>query len=250
MSQPHHPALSEQVALITGGSSGIGKALAHRLAKQGTTLVLTGRRQEALDAARTEILTQVPNATITVLSGDVSDADICNGWVSQTLDAYQRLDTLVNNAGICLPIGLLQEVSPADVAKMVAINLLGPTYLTQAALSQAMVPQQHGTLLFVNSIAGKSPFPYWAVYDATKAGLKSLSEAVQEEQRSNHIRVMSLYPAAVDTPLWEPIDASVVPGEDGMLPVGPVADAAEFMLAQPHSVVVHDITMAALHPSR
>ncbi len=247
---PTHLPLHQQVALITGGSSGIGKALALLLAQLGTTVVLTGRRVDALETAKAEILAQSPQATVTLLAGDVSDPDTCDRWVKETLAAHGALHTLVNNAGICMPIGLLQELSAAEVAAMVAINLQGPIYLTQAALKHAMVPNQHGTLLYVNSIAGKSPFPYWAVYDATKAGLKSLSEAVQEEQRMNHIRVMSLYPAAVATPLWEPMDDSLVPDDDGMLPVDAVAQSALFMLQQPHSVVVSDITLSALHPTR
>lgn len=250
MSADNASSLAGQVALITGGGTGIGAAIARQLVEHGVTVVLTGRRQAPLDDTAQQLTELFPSPTVYTLTGDVTCPDTCKTWVSETVQRYGRLDILVNNAGVCGKLALLQEVPAADIHAMVDTNLKGPIFLTQQALAQAFVPQQSGTVLNINSIAGKSPFPYWAVYSATKAGLDSLAKALQEEHRHNNVRVLNLYPGAVATPLWEPLDATYVPSDKDMLTADQVADAAVLALKQPANCAISEVTMAALQPPR
>lgn len=242
--------LAGQVALITGGGTGIGAALAEQLVVEGVEVVLTGRREKVLAATAQRLAELASNAKIHTMAGDITEWATCEHWVTTTLALCGKMDIVVNNAGACGKLALMQEVPEADIHTMVDTNLKGPIFLTQAALTHAFVPQQGGTLLNINSIAGKQPFPYWAVYSATKAGFKALAEAVQDEQRANNIRVINLFPAAVATPLWEPIDAAYVPEEDGMLKPQEVAEAALLALRQAPGTLISEITLSALQPAR
>jgi len=241
--------LPPPVFLITGASSGIGAAVAHTIAHHcpSARLALTGRDATKLQAIA-NTLTHLQEKPL-LLKGDVTIATTCNEWVAAALKAFGRLDCLVNNAGVCGSIGLVQEVSPETIDAVIDTNLKGPLYLMQAALSQAMVTQQSGTIININSVAGITAYPYWAVYDASKFGLRALTEAVAEEQRSNNIRVTGIYPAAVDTPLWQTVEPNHTPDKTGMLTSQQVADAVWYVWQQPAQCHVKELVLSALNPS-
>ena len=237
------------VFLITGASSGIGAAIAQTIAQHCPTarLALTGRDTLKLQAVATTLTTlETPPL---LLTGDITSPATSTEWVTNTLNAFGRLDCLVNNAGVCCSIGLVQEVSPQMIDRMIDTNLKGPLYLMQAALSQAMVAQRSGTIININSVAGITAYPYWAVYDASKFGLRALTEAVAEEQRGNNIRVVGIYPAAVDTPLWQTIDPNHTPDKAGMLTAQHVADAVWYTWQQPPHCHIKELVLSALNPS-
>jgi NADP-dependent 3-hydroxy acid dehydrogenase YdfG len=112
-----------------------------------------------------------------------------------------------------------------------------------------MVAQRSGTIININSVAGITAYPYWAVYDASKFGLRALTEAVAEEQRGNNIRVVGIYPAAVDTPLWQTIDPNHTPDKAGMLTAQHVADAVWYTWQQPPHCHIKELVLSALNPS-
>lgn len=242
--------LAGEVALISGGGTGIGAALAMSLAEYGCEVVITGRREAPLHQTASNISNAYPDCKIHVMTGDIRQPDTCQQWVETTLALCGRLDIVVNNAGVCGKLALSQEVPPDDIDAMVDINLKGAMYLTQQALALAFVPNQQGTLVNINSIAGKQPFPYWAAYSASKAGFAAYAKAVQDEHRHNNVRVINLYPAAVKTPLWEPIDLTYVPDDEDMLTAEEVANAALLAICQQPGTVISDITLSALQPSR
>lgn len=237
------------VFLITGASSGIGAAVAQIIAHHCPTarLALTGRDARKLQAVA-DTLTALETAPL-LLTGDVTQHTTAVQWVTETVNTFGQLDCLVNNAGVCGSIGLVQEVSSEMIDRMIDTNLKGPLYLIQAALSQAMVAQRSGTIININSVAGITAYPYWAVYDASKFGLRALTEAVAEEQRGNNIRVMGIYPAAVDTPLWHTIDPNHTPDKGGMLTAQHVADAVWYTWQQPAHCHVKELVLSALNPS-
>lgn len=241
--------LNTPVFLITGASSGIGAAIAHTVATHCPTarLALTGRDAQKLKAVADTL--QGLETQPLLLTGDVTLPATATAWVGDTLKTFGRLDCLVNNAGVCGSIALLQEVTPKTIDAVIDTNLKGPLYLMQAALTQAMVTQQSGTIININSIAGITAYPYWAVYDASKFGLRALTEAVAEEQRNNNIRVTGIYPAAVDTPLWQTVDASHTPDKDGMLTAQHVANAVWYAWQQPSLCHVKELVLSALNPS-
>ena len=251
------------VALLTGAGSGIGEAIAQTLAKQGYQLLLCGRRRDALAAVRDTVMAATPELSphaIRISPGDVCQAGQCQAWVTEALDAWGRVDVLVNNAGVAGKIGLLHEVDEATVHRILDTNVKGALFLMQAVLQQAMIPQSlnkttgtsgnaPGTIININSIAGQEAFPYWAVYDASKFALRALTQAVAEEQRSNGIRVVGIHPGAVRTPIWDQLDLAQAPQWEHMLLPDDVARAVAYVLAQPPHVVVPELTITPVQPA-
>lgn len=241
--------MTSPVALITGASSGIGRAIAEALAADGLRLALNGRNPDKLAALAQALAERHPEVPLSTLPADVSRADDAQRLVRETLATFGRIDVLVNNAGVACKIGLLQETPEADVHRLIDINLKGAIFMMQAVLAQAMVPQQSGLILNINSIAGKTAFPYWAVYDASKFGLRAITEAVADEQRRNGIRVCGIYPGAVDTPIWEALELDHAPDPDGMLSAQTIAEAVRYVMHQPATAHVSELTLAPLRPA-
>ena len=241
--------LTGQVALITGASSGIGKATACLLASQGMALALNGRRTEPLEKLQALLAEGFPEAKTLLVPADVRDANAVDQMVSKTVRVFGQLDVLINNAGVASKTALLQEVPPEEIDRLIDINLKGAIYVMQAVLRQAMVPAGQGVIINLNSVAGLNAYPYWSLYDATKFGLRAITEAVAEEQRTNGIKVMGIYPGAVDTPLWDALEPGGVPDRDGMLDVETIADLVLHTLQQPAKAFTSAIHVAPLNPA-
>lgn len=238
-----------QVAIITGASQGIGEATAEALAKQGIHLVLAARNKEKLKAIFERLSQQYPLQKFIVEQCDIQNAADVQSVVDSAIKEFGKIDILVNNAGVAPKMGLLQEHSIEAIDKTIDTNLKGPAYAMRAVLPHMAVKGQ-GTIININSIAGKSAFPFWSVYDATKFGLHALTEAVAEEQRSNGIRVVGIYPGAVDTAIWDNIDTQGQgPDRTGMLTPAQVAEAVVYVINQPPHVFVSDITLMPLKPA-
>ena len=214
------------VALITGASRGIGAAIARSLAALGYRLSLVARDEVALRALSDEILAlghEAPQVIVQDLRYP-SAAQAASQVTQAVLSHWQTLDVLVNNAGVAPKIGLLQEMTPEAIEQTIDLNLKAPLYLMQEVL-KTMIQREQGTIVNINSVAGKTAYPFWAVYDASKFALRALTEAVCEEARSNGIRVCGIYPAATDTAIWDDLDLQQAPNREGMLTPAQVADA-------------------------
>ncbi|MEB3206885.1 MAG: SDR family NAD(P)-dependent oxidoreductase [Vampirovibrionales bacterium] len=238
------------VALITGASRGIGAAIARQLASLGYRLSLVARDKIALQALSEELSAlgfepaqiivqdlRVPNA-----------AEASKKVIQQVVSHWHALDVLINNAGVAPKIGLLQEMTEHAIEQTLDLNLKVPLYLMQEAL-RVMVQQSCGTILNLNSVAGKTAYPFWAVYDASKFALRALTQAVCEEARSNGIRVCGIYPAATDTAIWDDLDLQQAPDRQGMLTPVQVAEAVAFMVQQPPEVLISELTIQPLKPA-
>ncbi len=256
MSQPHesprkpYPLSGSPaaVALITGASQGIGHAIALRLASLGIHLMLCARNTEKLTALQARIQSQYPEITCLIRPCDVRDAGQVQAVVDDTLSTLGRVDILINNAGVAPQIGLFQESSIADIDRTIDTNLKGCMYAMRAVIPQ-MVQQQGGTIININSVAGKTAYPYWSVYDASKFGLHALTEAVAEEQRNNHIKVIGIYPGAVDTPIWDGLQLESEPRREGMLTPEDIAEAVVYALNQPTNLFIKEIILGPLKPA-
>jgi len=249
----HTASMVQPVALITGASQGIGRAIAEAMAGVGYSVALAARRWELLDTLRDTLAARHPGQEFWAFPVDLADTDTLDTWAVQVQETIgQPVHTLVNNAGICHPIGLLTEISPDTLRRLYRVNLEAPTLLTHALLPP-MVVRGEGDVVFINSSAGREAFPYWSAYGASKWGLRCLAEAVREEQRQNGIRVVSVYPGAVHTDIWDAVDQATADTlrQQGrqLLTAEDVAEAVVWALTRPRDVLVKDIDLSPLRPA-
>lgn len=241
------PTLKGQVAIITGASQGIGQAIAQHLAALGIHLVLCARNTEKLQFLAGQLKADYSEVQTLVIPCDVQDASQVEQAVLQTSKRFKRIDILINNAGIAPKLGLLQEMSIEDINRTIDTNLKGAIYAMRAILP-LMIQQHGGTIININSIAGKTAYPYWSIYDASKFGLHAITQAVAEEQRHNNIKVVGIYPGAVSTPIWVGLEPGHEPDRNGMLDAETVAESIVYILQQPSKAFISEITLAPLQP--
>lgn len=179
-------------ALVTGASDGIGAGFARELARRGVDLVVTARRRERLEALAAELAVDTE-----VVAADLADP-AGRQLIADRLRATQRpIDLLVANAGLGV-YGPLATQDPGRVGQVLSVNVTALTELVHAALP-GMQTRGRGALVLVGSTAGYVPGPFGAVYGATKAYVRSFSEALTEELRGTGVRVMLLAPGVTDT---------------------------------------------------
>jgi NAD(P)-dependent dehydrogenase (short-subunit alcohol dehydrogenase family) len=233
------------MALITGASKGIGRATAFKLAEQGYNLALASRSVDLLSALAQELTTLYPDQQFKAFVADFSQPmQTCSSLVQQVVAHFGRIDVLVNNAGVSGRIALLGEIADADIDATIQTNLLAPILLAKHVVSHMVSQGIKGSVVNISSIAGQTAFPYWSVYCASKFGLSALSQSLGEEQRSNHIRVCTIHPGAVDTPLWDGVDMAA--NRAPMLQADIVASAIVFALNQPDGAWLSELTLKPL----
>jgi NAD(P)-dependent dehydrogenase (short-subunit alcohol dehydrogenase family) len=181
-------------AIVTGGSQGIGFAIAEALLKQGLKVAITGRDAGRLDAAAQRL---AAGDRLLRLAGDVGDARAAQTLVDQAAEAFGGLDALVNNAGIGL-FGNVSDFSVEDWDRLVATNLSGVFYCTRAAIPH-LRRRGGGWVINISSLAGVNPFPGGAAYCASKAALDAFTMALMQEVRHDGIRVAEVAPGSVAT---------------------------------------------------
>jgi short-subunit dehydrogenase len=198
------------VALVTGASSGIGRAFALGLAQRGHDLVLVARDVERLTELAAEL--EGRGAAAEVLGADLVDPVGLAGVEARLDDAARPVEMLVNNAGFAT-WGPLVELDPAGEEREIRLNVVALTRLTRAALP-GLVARGHGGVLNVSSIAGYQPTPGNATYGATKAFVTSFTQAVHEELKGTGVRCMLLSPGFTRTEFQARagIDSTGVPG--------------------------------------
>jgi NAD(P)-dependent dehydrogenase (short-subunit alcohol dehydrogenase family) len=184
--------LSGKTAMVTGGSRGIGLAIARALAGSGANVVITGMKQKPLDDAVAKL---GPNAM--AQNADVRDYSSVERAVSAAAARFGGLDILVNNAGV----GVFTPVSAMSVEQwheVIDTNLTGVFYCCRAALPH-LKKRGAGWIINISSLAGKNAFPEAAAYCASKSGLNAFSEALMQEVRHDGIRVAYVMPGSVNT---------------------------------------------------
>jgi 3-oxoacyl-[acyl-carrier protein] reductase len=192
--------LSGRVALVTGASRGIGRAIALKLAAQGATVVAAAREQNA--AATVEEITAA-GGKADAASVDVADAAAIDALVGGTLERHGQIDILVNNAGITKD-QLLLRMKRADWDAVIATNLTGAFALTQAVL-KPMIRQRGGRIVCVSSVVGQSGNAGQANYAASKAGLIGFAKSVAQEVASRNITVNVVAPGLIETDMTRAI---------------------------------------------
>ena len=183
------------IALITGGSKGIGLELAKQFAKAHYDLILVARNSNELAAAVDDL--KPFGVEVDTFAADVSTLDFCSRLAQQFTDKLPRIEVLVNNAGTGR-IGMLHTLSQTELEQILALNVVALTRLTQFFLQQFLVAKR-GKILNVASTAAFTPGPYYSTYHASKAYVVSFSNALAQEYREQGIIVSALCPGVVDT---------------------------------------------------
>ncbi|MEA2117737.1 SDR family NAD(P)-dependent oxidoreductase [Halovibrio sp. HP20-50] len=182
--------------LITGATSGFGKAAAQRFAKAGWSLILTGRRQERLDALEKELSQQVNVLTMPL---DVRDSDAVTQSISNLPEAFLPLTCLINNAGLALAPEPAQKVALEDWHTMIDTNITGLVNVTHAALPLLLKNSEGASILNLGSVAGQWPYPGGHVYGASKAFVQQFSYNLRCDLLGTGVRVTDLAPGMAET---------------------------------------------------
>jgi len=193
--------IQEPVCLITGGSSGIGLATARKFYESGYRVSICGRSQQRLDEAARLISnnTLVDSKRLFTVVSDLDQAGHAKAFAQQSLEHFGRIDVLVNNVGIA-PLSPFGAITEDTFEQLININVRSNFYLTQLAWN-TMVKQGGGTIVNVSSLAAVDPFVGFSTYGASKAWLDLLTHSLAQEGKDLNIRVCSVRPGAVETPL-------------------------------------------------
>jgi NADP-dependent 3-hydroxy acid dehydrogenase YdfG len=197
--------LPGKAVLITGGGSGVGQAAARLFAQAGAKVAIAGRDEAKLKATATGI------PGLFVRACDVTDPASVAELVKTVTGQFGRIDILVNNAGTNLKARRMRELTVENWNKLVRTNLDGAFYCIREVLPQ-MIERKDGVIVNVNSISGKRPYPLaGAGYAAGKFGLHALAGCLAGEEVESGIRVSSIYPGEIDTPILEVRPTPVTP---------------------------------------
>jgi len=192
--------LTGKTALVTGGGSGIGLAAARLLLAEGARVAITGRNEEKLRAAAE---TLQAGQRLLVHAADVTSPESVAALVNEVTVRLGPIDILVNNAGANIKERTFRELTPETWKYLVGANLDGAFYCMHAVLPQ-MLKRKDGIIININSTSGKRAGPLGgAAYAAAKFGLRGLAMAIAAEEKNSGVRVSSIYPGEVDTPILE-----------------------------------------------
>jgi len=192
--------IQDAVVVITGASSGIGRAAAHEFARRGATLAITARDKPSLEKTADEC--REMGATVLVLPADVTDEGEVKAVARQVIEKHGRIDVWVNNAAVIL-FGRIEDTPYKEYRRVIETNLLGYIHGARAVIPHFR-EQGSGTLINVSSAYGKNAAPYLSAYSASKFGIVGLGESLRMELRdAPGVRVCTVLPATIDTALFQ-----------------------------------------------
>lgn len=211
-------ALEQQVAIITGGGTGIGRAVADLLVEQGCRVVLAGRTADRLKTACSELDHGVMAIAVPT---QISDPKQVTALVNRAVDHYGRLDIIVNNAGIA-PLEPIAEQSLESIRQCFEVNALGPAYLITSAwphLIRESEGKAGGCIVNVSTMGTIDPFPGFFAYASSKAAVNLMALAAANEGRAAGVRAFAVAPGAVETDMLRSLfDRSMIPPDRALSP--------------------------------
>jgi NADP-dependent 3-hydroxy acid dehydrogenase YdfG len=250
--------LDQTVALVTGASSGIGRATALRLAAEGATVALAARRRDRLE----ELAAAIKDAGGRALpvEADLADREQAGNVVQRTVGELGRLDTVVSNAGVML-LGPALNSPTADWDAMIALNVQAQLSVVHAALPHLIAaaadgPRRVADLVTISSTAGRVARPGAGVYALTKFGVTAFSESLRQELISQHVRVSVVEPGTVDTELVthnrDEVRAAAERQTAEIEPLRPedIADAVAYIVTRDRRVAVNELLVRAAEQTR
>ncbi|OIP74642.1 MAG: short-chain dehydrogenase [Oscillatoriales cyanobacterium CG2_30_44_21] len=224
-------------AIVTGASSGIGKEVALRLLQSGAQVSVISRNPDRL-------LSKLPaGSNAKGYAIDLGNIEEVASQIKAIASDMNGVDILINNAGMAY-IGELIEMPLTEWQKLFDLNLTSVFQCLQAVLP-TMRSQKSGTIINVASVAAKQGFPNWAAYCASKFALLGLTQAIAAEEQPRGIKIMSICPGSVDTPLWDTLGDKVPPSFDrsAMLRPSTVAEAIMTLINLPSDAVISDLVL-------
>lgn len=234
-------ALAGRVAVVTGASRGIGRAIAGALVAHGARVALVARATGPLDDAARAL-----GDAATPFAADVGDAAQVAALAARVVDHYGHApDLIVSNAGL-FHVAPAHELSPAEFVATVNVNLVAPFLLIRALLP-AMRTRGSGHVVTIGSIADRAIFPENAAYAAAKHGARALHEVLRHELNGSGVRASLVSPGPVDTALWDDILAqgrAGYPPRAAMLPPEAVADAVAWVATRPPEVNIDELRLS------
>ena len=235
--------INGKVVVITGASSGLGEATARHLSAQGATVVLGARRADRIKSLADELIAKGGKALAVVT--DVTHRDQVQRLVDTAVQAFGRIDVMINNAGL-MPHSPIERLKVDDWDRMIDVNIKGVLYGIAAALSH-MKQQKAGHIINVSSVAGHKVTPQGAVYCATKHAVRALSEGLRQEIKPYNIRTTIISPGAVATELPDSVTEPDVAErirkfyKEVAIPADSFARAVAFAISQPEDVDINEI---------
>jgi NADP-dependent 3-hydroxy acid dehydrogenase YdfG len=235
--------MKNKTILITGASSGIGKATAELFAKNGARLILCGRRQERLDQLKDSLNTEVH-----LLNFDVRDRTAIFKSIESLPSQWKQIDVLINNAGNAHGLDPVQTANLDDWDAMIDGNVKGVMYVTKAILPQ-MIERKTGQIINLGSIAGLEVYPNGNVYCASKFAVDAFTQGLRIDLNPYGIRVGAIHPGLVETEFsmvrfkGDETRSKNVYATITALQAEDIANAIEYMVAVPPHVTIADITL-------
>jgi len=231
-----------KTALITGATSGIGRATAHEFAKHGIRLILCGRRQERLDTIQRALSKQTE---VTTLNFDVRDKVEVFKAIESLSETFKQIDILINNAGNAHGLDPIQDGNLDDWDAMMDINVKGLLYVSKAVIPQ-MTERQSGHIINIGSSAGKEVYPKGNVYCASKHAVIAITDGMRIDLNPFGIKVSAINPGLVETEFSEvrfkgdAIADNVYKGYKALQPED-IADIIQFAITRPSHVNIADL---------
>ena len=234
-----------RTAIVTGATSGFGRAIALRLAGLGYQLIVTGRRKELLDTLTAEI-SEKYSASVLALNFDVRDFKACEEAVNSLPDEFKSIDLLVNNAGLAAGAAPFDQSLLEDFDRMIDTNVKGLLYMTKLIVP-GMIEREGGHIVNISSIAGIEVYPSGSVYCASKHAVNAITKGLRIDLVKHGIRVSSISPGMAETEFsivryhGDTEKAKAV--YSGLTPLNAedIADALEFIVTRPAHVSINDI---------
>ena len=230
---------TEKSALITGASSGIGKATALEFAKAGINLALVSRNPEKLEAVAQAAMDAGVKAKAYIL--DLAEVEQVREKISAIASDFGSIDILVNNAGMGYT-NTLSDTSLIDWQQVINLNLTSVFQCIQGILPM-MRDRTQGTIINVASIAAKQVFPQWGAYSVSKFGIMALSKTLAAEERANGIRVTAICPGSVNSSLWDTETVRANFDRSAMLTPEVVAQSILHTALLPASAVIEELIL-------
>lgn len=234
-----------KTALVTGATSGFGKAFAYRLAQLNYRLIITGRRCDRLKDVETEIK-QLYDVDVLSLCFDIRSQEACEKAIKSLPEEFCKIDLLVNNAGLAAGASPFQDSDIDDFERMLDTNVKGLIYITKLIVPE-MIERKSGHIVNISSIAGLEVYSNGSVYCASKHAVKALTQGLRLDLLPYGIKVSSISPGMVetefatvryhgDTEKAKAVYAGITP-----LNAEDIADALEFIVTRPDHVMINDI---------
>lgn len=193
--------LKDKVAIVTGGSRGIGAAIAKRFAQEGCNLLLVARTKSELEKTATSIKRQF-SVNVSSYQADIGNENEVVLMVQHTITEFNKIDILVNNAAIIGPMGEISQIEGKDFFNAIRNNIGGTVFCTKAVIPH-MKPQKQGCIINLSGGGGLYPLPYYDAYSASKAAIVRLTENFALELEEFHINVIAISPGAVNTKMFD-----------------------------------------------